>query len=65
MTKDKDTKKCINVVNKFLEELAEAQKIKIEDNIISEMYNKFLKSEMNLLIGMLMAIGMKYVISGK
>ena len=65
MTKDKDTKKCINVVNKFLEELAEAQKIKIEDNIISEMYNKFLKSEMNLLIGMLLAIGMKYVISGE
>ena len=53
MTKNEDTEKCINVVNKFLEELAEAQKIKIEDNIISEMYNKFLRSEMNLLIGML------------
>ena len=65
MVKNEDTEKCINVVNKFLEQLAEAQKIKIEDNIISEMFNKFLKSEMNLLIGMLLAIGMKYVISGE
>ena len=65
MVKNEDTEKCINVVNKFLGELGEAQKIKIEDSIISEMYNKFLKSEMNLLIGMLLAIGMKYVISGE
>ena len=68
MTKEEEIKSCISAIDKFLEQLVEAEKIKIEDLKLSENFNEFLILERDLLTTIsldLVSAGLKYALLGE
>ena len=61
-------KSCISAIDKFLEKLVEAEKIKIEDLKLSKNFNEFLILERDLLTAIsldLVSVGLKYTLLGE
>ena len=68
MTKEEEIKSCISAIDKFLEQLVEAEKIKIEDLKLSKNFNEFLILERDLLTAIsldLVSAGLKYALLGE
>ena len=68
MTKEEEIKSCISAIDKFLEQLVEAEKIKIEDLKLSKNFNEFLILERDLLTAIsldLVSVGLKYALLGE
>ncbi len=68
MTKEEEIKSCISAIYKFLEQLVEAEKIKIEDLKLSKNFNEFLILEKELLTDIsldLVSAGLKYALLGE
>ena len=68
MTKEEEIKSCISAIDKFLEQLVEAEKIKIEDLKLFKNFNEFLILERDLLTAIsldLVSAGLKYALLGE